>query len=1079
MGSKEPVHVTQIDSTQVLAGLKDFQRRTVDYVIKRFYEDDPPARRLLVADEVGLGKTMVARGVVARAAEILDRQADERIDIIYICSNADIARQNLRRLHLPGFEPASFSTRPTLLPLYSKGLMQHRINFVSFTPGTAFEVSRSLGRVEERVLVYDLLKRKWPDLVGNKKGPMRVFQGYVSSLDGFAWEYKKWRDRLREADPVLVKAFHESIDAHDREARRLGVPTLRERYEELAYRWRYEPKDRDAYRERERFVGDLRALLARACIGALKPDLVILDEFQRFRHLLTEDSEEAELAHALFDYTDEHSSSRVLLLSATPYKMYTVRGDTEDDHYGDFLRTTDFLMEGRGDVFRSDLKRLGRELARLDPNDLDPLVEVKERVETALRKVMCRTERLAQTEDRSGMLNEVPPNGVTLEADDLHRFVALDKAAAELGAGPPIEYWKSAPYFPNFWSGYEHFRRYQDADPETRLRVREALQTARALMPWEEWRRYRRIDPGNARLRALAADMIESEAWKLLWLPPALPYYESGGPFGSAFAQGLTKRLVFSSWNVVPRAVSTILSYEAERRMVGIGPRKGMDNTREARERLAEPLPFPKSSPTGMSSLAFVYPSLALAELGDPLQLPGIEGGRRSLSEVLDEIGRRIMSELSQAVETVAISESGAPDREWYWLAPLLLDEKHRPSWLFGPDPSFAWTWEAPGTGRSRGEGFERHLQRARESLERYEAGTLEMGPFPEDLARVLSLLAVGGPGTVALRALNRLARSDSPTELRDATWEGAARIAWGFRSLFNTPEIAQLVRGLPGKGPYWRRALEYCAEGNLQAVLDEYLFVLRDFEGLVGQIDESGIERLTETIASVVSIRAVDLRATDLTTDEPVRMRVRFALPFGTAQSDELGHLQRAQDVRAAFNSPFWPFVLTTTSIGQEGLDFHLYCHAVVHWNLPGNPVDMEQREGRVHRFMGHAVRKNLAHEYGSMLQPADDHPWDTLLEAALTPDRESDLVPYWIFPGPHRIERHVPHLPLSREHSLLPDLKRSLALYRLVFGQARQEELVEMLKGLQGDPDTLNDVVRSLTIDLSPPTPGSPAEK
>ena len=84
MGSKEPVHVTQIDSTQVLAGLKDFQRRTVDYVIKRFYEDDPPARRLLVADEVGLGKTMVARGVVARAAEILDRQADERIDIIYI-----------------------------------------------------------------------------------------------------------------------------------------------------------------------------------------------------------------------------------------------------------------------------------------------------------------------------------------------------------------------------------------------------------------------------------------------------------------------------------------------------------------------------------------------------------------------------------------------------------------------------------------------------------------------------------------------------------------------------------------------------------------------------------------------------------------------------------------------------------------------------------------------------------------------------------------------------------------------------------------------------------------------------------
>ena len=28
----------------------------------------------------------------------------------------------------------------------------------------------------------------------------------------------------------------------------------------------------------------------------------------------------------------------------------------------------------------------------------------------------------------------------------------------------------------------------------------------------------------------------------------------------------------------------------------------------------------------------------------------------------------------------------------------------------------------------------------------------------------------------------------------------------------------------------------------------------------------------------------------------------------------------------------------------------------------LPGNLVDLEQREGRVHRFKGHAVRLNLA---------------------------------------------------------------------------------------------------------------------
>ncbi|OYD87210.1 hypothetical protein CDG77_30600 [Nostoc sp. 'Peltigera membranacea cyanobiont' 213] len=51
-------------------------------------------------------------------------------------------------------------------------------------------------------------------------------------------------------------------------------------------------------------------------------------------------------------------------------------------------------------------------------------------------------------------------------------------------------------------------------------------------------------------------------------------------------------------------------------------------------------------------------------------------------------------------------------------------------------------------------------------------------------------------------------------------------------------------------------------------------------------------------------------------------------------------------------FKSQFRSFVLATTSVEQEGLDFHLYYHAIVHWNLPSNPVDLEQREGRVHGY-------------------------------------------------------------------------------------------------------------------------------
>src|SRR4051794_31118482 len=78
-------------SAPVLASLKDFQRRTADYVFRRMYLDDPPARRFLVADDVGLGKTHVARGLVARVVEHL-RERKGRVTVAYVCSNAAIAR---------------------------------------------------------------------------------------------------------------------------------------------------------------------------------------------------------------------------------------------------------------------------------------------------------------------------------------------------------------------------------------------------------------------------------------------------------------------------------------------------------------------------------------------------------------------------------------------------------------------------------------------------------------------------------------------------------------------------------------------------------------------------------------------------------------------------------------------------------------------------------------------------------------------------------------------------------------------------------------------------------------------------
>ena len=50
----------------VLGGLKGFQRQTAEYAFHRLFKCADSSRRFLIADEVGLGKTLVAAGVIAR-----------------------------------------------------------------------------------------------------------------------------------------------------------------------------------------------------------------------------------------------------------------------------------------------------------------------------------------------------------------------------------------------------------------------------------------------------------------------------------------------------------------------------------------------------------------------------------------------------------------------------------------------------------------------------------------------------------------------------------------------------------------------------------------------------------------------------------------------------------------------------------------------------------------------------------------------------------------------------------------------------------------------------------------------------
>ncbi|TXK99417.1 hypothetical protein BMR02_07670, partial [Methylococcaceae bacterium HT1] len=53
-------------------------------------------------------------------------------------------------------------------------------------------------------------------------------------------------------------------------------------------------------------------------------------------------------------------------------------------------------------------------------------------------------------------------------------------------------------------------------------------------------------------------------------------------------------------------------------------------------------------------------------------------------------------------------------------------------------------------------------------------------------------------------------------------------------------------------------------------------------------------------------------------------------------------------------FNSPFYPNVLVSTSVFQEGVNLHLQCRKVHHYGIAGSPGNNEQRVGRVDRLFG-----------------------------------------------------------------------------------------------------------------------------
>ena len=210
--------------------------------------------------------------------------------------------------------------------------------------------------------------------------------------------------------------------------------------------------------------------------------------------------------------------------------------------------------------------------------------------------------------------------------------------------------------------------------------------------------------------------------------------------------------------------------------------------------------------------------------------------------------------------------------------------------------------------------GWEEHVAQAKRVL----GGWKPTGRPPADLLDVLAKLAVAGPAVCALRSLSRIVSVDD-VESRVVLLDGAGRIAWALRSMFNRPESMAVIRETAGEGAFWKQVLEYSLDGGLTAVMDEYLHLVRDLAGLFDCPPKHVIEVAAETVCDALTLRsapqygrALRWRPARRELDEERRaLRTHFAKSFGRTQHDDKDAVQRDEQVRAAFNSPFWPFVL------------------------------------------------------------------------------------------------------------------------------------------------------------------------
>jgi hypothetical protein len=995
-----------------------FQEATVNAAVAALI-DPQGSRRFLVADETGLGKTVVARGVIERL-RMMSPSRRRPFRIYYITSGQRIAHQNRSRLieFLPEAEikrAIAQADRLCLVPMEVRP--RQDVELLALTPYTSFPDKKNrqgTGRKEERAFIAALLNRISPRLTSRL--PARLLQGRVT--DG-AWEAQKStaRSQAKATSARVLARFRAALKREFGSRLDEALPAQAQAAKSTA------------------FISRLRRCVSLAALQALPPDVVVLDEFQKFKELIAAHQQD-DLLTRLFSGAGGRRPA-VLLLSATPYRTYATHW--EEDHdiaHVQLFELLEFLGgDENGRKVRADAERLfhdfGQCLHQIPRLELDAarqrrVVEqarqVKGALEDLLTGLMSRTERalILATEQGAAASEEATFHlDAGLAVGDIAAYRYLVDSFERDDKPDAVPYWLSVPLAAQaLGPRYQAWKRATFAGGRGVTKItKKSTAKPKASADW-----------AHPKLRALN-QVVPARSLVTPWVQPSLPWWPLRGVWAELPAS--PKMLLFGRFRAAPQSVAALTSLAVEAHAVSRG-----HDAAEARKRRRL-----RGRGAQMPVFALFHPSPFLTECVDPLI---------AASPHLEVIRRSVRKQIESAIkDLLPVRRATKKDRTRNRPAWVVLANIERRLWK---DGAAAAAWHV--------------VPEAREMLEQWcNAPTLDW-ISPRELQE-LAGLAISSPAVACARALRRHQRAPfnwpEYAQLVELCW-------YGLRTYLDEPVFyAQAPRGESSADTIRRLVVE----GGLESVLDEHFWMKT----------RAGPRSAPALMADLLN--ALQLNAGAFTfrslpnTNEGIRVRCHAAVPFGgtddesyresSSHGSESGGPARADEIREAFNTPFWPHMVATTSVGQEGLDFHTWCDRVAHWDLCAGPVELEQREGRVRRFAGLMVRKQLAKELGV---PALDgtgrlqSPWQCLTD--LVADRfpmGSGLSPWWQLGGAI-IHSHVFRLPMSRDVDRFKTLQEQRLIYRLALGQPNTEDLVATLA--TGNEHT-RALLRSLVLNLS----------